>query len=256
MTTGNIETEDQCRAEVYESLKNWRIDNVVSNRVEESAAAWSVEREREPQFIKRDNVNTISIPAPEWVKGSPTHVTVTGNQLENMSADAGKRLLRMIGENAAFQEHGIIVAALAREGTQISAKKFSEVEIVSAIQKLHAAPVGIVILMSLPTKADLTLSGKLVPEWETKPKEVESKWFAGNLFGYDAYWSPKVEDDNCFVLTRDSVGIRRSQLNVTFDGFQKTSLGTRFDSVELYEDMLCWCINPRNVLFLKLSYFG
>jgi len=255
VTTGSIETEDQYRAEVYESLKNWRIDNVVSNRIEESAVTWSVEREREPQFSKRDNVNTISIPAPEWVKCSPAHVTVTGNPLENMSADAGKRLLRMIGENAAFQEHGIIVEALAREGTQVSAKKFSEVEIVSAIQKLHAAPVGIVILMSLPTKADLTLSGKLVPEWETKPKEVESKWFAGNLFGYDAYWSPKVEDDNCFVLTRDSVGIRRS-LKITFDGFQRTSLGTRFDSVELYEDMLCWCINPRSVLFLKLSYFG
>ena len=256
MTTGTIETEDQYRAEVNESLKNWRIDSVVSNRIEESAVTWSVEREREPQFNKRDYARTISIPSPEWVKGSPMHVTVTGNQLENSSADAGKRLLRMIGENAAFQEHGIIVEALAREGTQVSAKKFSEVEIVSAIQKLHTSPVGIVILMSLSTKADLTLSGKLVPEWETKPKEVESKWFAGNLFGYDAYWSPNVEDDNCFVLTRDSVGIRRSQLNITFDGFQRTSVGTRFDRVELYEDMLCWCINPRNVLFLKLSYFG
>jgi len=256
MTAATKEAEDQYRAEVYESLKSWRIDNVVSNRIEESASTWSVEREREPQFNRRDGANIISIPSPEWVKGSPTRVTVTGSQLENMSADAGKRLLRVIGENAAFQEHAIIVEALAREGTQVSAKKFSEVEIVSAIRKLHTAPVGIVILISLATKADLTLSGKLVPEWETKPKEVESKWFAGNLFGYDAYWSPKVEDDNCFVLTRDSVGIRRSELSMTFDGFQRTSLGTRFEKAELYEDMLCWCINPRNVLFLKLSYFG
>ena len=234
-------------------LSNWRIERAISKEITEAPVlpSWDITRQSVPNIDKRKDATVITFSSPRTETRSPKPVKVTAN-LSNVKEVT--RLLRCVGEEAALREHRIIVDTLSEEGTEKSLSRFNGPQIHDATQKVNSLGEKIVILMSPRTTADLTHDGDLFPEWKTKPEaeRVESKWFAGIIFGYEAYWSPEVEEKNCFVFTTDSVGIRRSKPTIIFQGSEKNGVGTGFEGVYFYEEMLCWCINSSNVLALKL----
>jgi hypothetical protein len=252
--TVSLDTESQYRQSVENSLKEWRIGQEISASVVESDPLdLQINRQPEPQIDDREHGTTVNIPPPVLETGRPQPVRQSGILPASWTNAGLEALLSSVGKAAAFKEHRIIVETLVSEGTALRVSKLTETEISTAIQtRTHADTADVIIIMSSKTKEDLTLSGKLIPEWQTKPRNVESRWFAGRLI-YDAYWSPEVEEKYCFVVTRESVAIRRTKPKVIFEGFEKRGRETGFDKVLLYEEMLCWGIKSKGVLTLKVD---